>query len=115
MEFLSDVPSEDDEKVEVNVDVDLSVRTFTRSESRVEFAYTYAETFSVSGKRLDIRISYLLTLKVKEGEIPHKNVLNAYAKNSGLLLVYPYIRHVVDMLKREAGLILPPLPHKIIE
>lgn len=39
-----------------------------------------------------------------------KESLNIFFDNTGRIIVYPYFRNITDILVRESGFILPPLP-----
>lgn len=63
----------------------------------------------------DLRIEYALNLLLKHTEevkevISEEDVLMKYAEGTGLLTVYPYIRHTADLLHREARIFIPPYP-----
>jgi len=39
-----------------------------------------------------------------------QKVVSTYFSQSGKIILFPYIRHLYDMVVRESGLFLPPLP-----
>lgn len=113
LEFkLKDVES----KEEGDIYADLSITPKLKEEGKIHFFYTYIEKITVDEKEIDLKIVYTLIVEYN-GDVKElkRDLLMAYAKNSGLLVVYPYIRHTSDILKREAGFIFPPLPHVLIE
>ncbi len=100
----------------VEVKADLSIRPKIEDDGKLSFLYNHKEKILVEGKEINIEISYKLLLEYKRNVKELKrSLLMAYAKNSGLLLVYPYIRHLSDIIKREAGFIFSPLPHILIK
>ncbi len=107
---------ETDKAEGVEVKADLSVKTKVEENGKLSFLYNHKEKILVEGKKISIEISYKLLLEYK-GNVKElkRSLLMAYAKNSGLLLVYPYIRHLSDIIKREAGFIFSPLPHILIK
>ena len=39
-----------------------------------------------------------------------QKVVGTYFNQSGKIILFPYVRHLYDMIVRESGLFLPPLP-----
>jgi hypothetical protein len=74
---------------------------------------------SVSPKELEIKykLNYELILflnskniLINESEDDKKKVLLTFYEQSGKIVVFPYIRHMMDILSREAGFLTPSLP-----
>ncbi len=64
---------------------------------------------------LDNSIEYKLHLILNSNSdideiISMKDVLESYAKTTGILTIYPYIRNLAHNLHKEAGLNIPPYP-----
>lgn len=104
---------EDNENIEMEVKLKNKIPTEIQNE--ISILYNFRENARLRRESINISISYELVLRLKKPMDVRRSVLKAYAENSGLLLVYPYIRHQVDMLIREAGYILPPLPHVLLK
>lgn len=101
---------------ESGAEVKLSIIPKLADEQEIVFYYTHRERISLKENELRLKIVYALIVDFYGNkEELKKNTLVAYAKNTGLLVVYPYIRHTSDILKREAGFLLPPLPHVLIK
>ena len=65
---------------------------------------------------VNLEYSIILTLDknaeiLQYSEERKKKVIEAFTKHSGLLIVLPYVRFIIDLLGRSSGLSLPPLPH----
>ena len=68
-------------------------------------------------KIIDLQSIYRITLFLKE---PVKNIIHeeeerreavpVFFDNTGRIMVYPYFRHLSDILIRESGFVIPPLP-----
>jgi len=61
----------------------------------------------------NMKIEYTLNLILSPSEeiksvLSNKDVLMKYAEGTGLLTIYPYIRHMADVLHREARIYIPP-------
>lgn len=50
------------------------------------------------------------TIFMKESDDIKKEILKAFYERSGKIIVFPYIRHLVDTLSREAGFLTPSIP-----
>lgn len=113
---LSFYTKEAGQNQEANVEIKLSIRPKLEKDGKVEFIYTHKENIVFENNKLYIEIVYRLAIEFRgDAKTLKRNLLMAYAKNSGLLVVYPYIRHLSDIIKREAGFIFSPLPHALIK
>lgn len=113
---LSFYTKEAGQNQEANVEIKLSIRSKLEKDGKVEFIYTHKENIVFENNKLYIEIVYRLAIEFRgDAKTLKRSLLMAYAKNSGLLLVYPYIRHLSDIIKREAGFIFSPLPHILIK
>ncbi len=64
---------------------------------------------------IKIVVSYKLVVNLKDDienivENDIKEVLQIFFDNTGRIILYPYYRHLCDLLIRESSFILPPLP-----
>ena len=74
---------------------------------------------SNSSKKLEIKykLNYQLILFLKnenilinESDDIKKEILRAFYEQSGKIVIFPYIRHMIDTLSREAGFLTPSIP-----
>ena len=74
---------------------------------------------SASPKELEIKykLSYELILFlnsenifINKSEDDKNKILKAFYEQSGKIVIFPYIRHMMDILTREAGFLTPSLP-----
>lgn len=113
VKFKTSELSVDNQNVEV--EIDLKHKILKGNGETISILYTFRENTKLKRENIQILISYELLLGLKSPMDVKRKVLEAYASNPGLLFVYPYIRHQVDTLKREAGYVLPPLPHVLLK
>ncbi len=84
----------------------------------ISIAYRLIEKIYIDDEENPIvnnTIEYVLHIILKPKEeiyriIKDKNVLEKYAKGTGILTVFPYIRHMANFLHKEAGIDIPPYP-----
>jgi len=70
---------------------------------------------TASENLIKIVISYKLVVNLQDDieniiENGIKEVLQIFFDNTGRIILYPYFRHLCDLLIRESSFILPPLP-----
>ncbi len=84
----------------------------------ITITYRHSEELYIEGEEeaiLTVKIEYNLNILLKETKksveiLNNKEVIEKYAEGTGLLTVYPYIRHMADILHREARIYIPPYP-----
>ncbi len=84
----------------------------------VIISYTHEEELYSAEKEekeniANMKIEYMLNLILRPSEeiksvLSNEDVLMKYAEGTGLLTIYPYIRHMADVLHREARIFIPP-------
>jgi len=78
---------------------------------REEYLKTEEEKENIA----NMRIEFILNLILEPSEevksvLSNEDIIMKYAEGTGLLTVYPYIRHMADVLHREARIFIPPYP-----
>ena len=83
----------------------------------ITITYRHSEKLYTENENhiLSMNIEYSLKIFLKKHEkmeeiLNDEKVLDMYAEGTGLLTVYPYIRHMADILHREARIYIPPYP-----
>ena len=71
---------------------------------------------------VNVRFAYVIKLLLKEDNIifslkdnDKETLLEAFVNNTGKLMIFPYLRHLIHMLSFEAGFYLPPLKPLLIK
>jgi len=84
----------------------------------INIAYKLEEKIYVKKKKepaFTMIIEYMLYIILRAEEkvyevLKNEEVIEKYAEGTGLLTVYPYIRHMADVLHKEARIYIPPYP-----
>lgn len=119
---LIDIPEFYPDKVSVEHKLEVGVGTGLAKEENKELkvitiTYRHNEKLLIDDNKepvLIMTIEYGLDVLLKENSesleeiLKDEEVLEKYAKGTGLLTVYPYIRHMADILHREARVYIPP-------
>lgn len=99
----------------------------------IEYKGTYKDSLVLSKKLVEemkkeelllvnVKFTYVIKLLLKENNIffslkdnDKEALLKAFVDNTGKLMLFPYLRHLIHMLSFEAGLNLPPLKPILIK
>ena len=99
----------------------------------IEYKGTYKDSLVLSKKLVEemkkeelllvnVKFAYVIKLLLKENNIffslkdsDKEALLKAFVDNTGKLMLFPYLRHLIHMLSFEAGLNLPPLKPILIK